>query len=231
LTTDDGLKGYKDTLGPLRRPVLESGPVVSSNVAFLGCAAPGDIDEAIMVEKIAIGPGINDPWVNAAGNGSDITFIEQGELLCEAFNDGPAFWDAASTAVLLLGEVLGGPAPLNRQIEAETNSSSWAPPTGDTPGNGLYLQDTRDWYAVHAGGKNSSVNVLMADGSVKEFIDLNGDKFLNPGFPVDPTLTEDDYARIGYRDGTVELPAAQMFNGVFLINLDKHSKFEADISP
>ena len=66
----------------------------------------------------------------------------------------------------------------------------------------------------------------MADGSVKLFQDLNNDKFLNPGFPVPNNLTEEDYSAIGYRDSQVELPPAQIFNGVFLINLQKRSAFE-----
>ncbi|MCA9227841.1 MAG: DUF1559 domain-containing protein, partial [Planctomycetales bacterium] len=97
-----------------------------------------------------------------------------------------------------------------------------------TAANGTFLQDTRDWYAAHGGGKNGSVNILMADGSVKQFTDLNNDKFLNPGFPVATGLTESDYAEIGYRDGTIELPPTEIFNGIFLQNFQKHHKFEAN---
>ena len=43
-----GLKGLSTTLGPLKRRLLETGPVVTSNVPLLGDAAPGDIDEAIL---------------------------------------------------------------------------------------------------------------------------------------------------------------------------------------
>ena len=56
----------------------------------------------------------------------------------------------------------------------------------------------------------------MADGSVKEFVDLNGDRYLNPGFPVPTGLTEADYAGVGYRDGTVELHPKDIFSGVFI---------------
>ncbi len=61
-----------------------------------------------------------------------------------------------------------------------------------------------------------SCNILMADGSVKLFSDSNGDKFLNPGFPVPNNLTDAQYAVIGYRDSEVELPPTTIFNGVFL---------------
>ncbi len=56
-------------------------------------------------------------------------------------------------------------------------------------GSNTYLQDTRDWYAIHGGGKKAACNILMADGSVKLFSDENNDKFLNPGFPVPSTMT------------------------------------------
>ena len=93
-------------------------------------------------------------------------------------------------------------------------------------GSDTYLQDTRDWYAVHGGGKKAACNILMADGSVKLFQDLNNDKFLNPGFPVPNNLTEQQYSVIGYRDSEVELPPTDIFSGVFLINLQKRSAFE-----
>ena len=74
-------------------------------------------------------------------------------------------------------------------------------------------------------GTSAKLACLMADGSVQEFSDLNDDKFLNPGFPVPNNLTDDDYARIGYRDSQVELSPGRMFSGIFLINLQKRSEF------
>jgi hypothetical protein len=65
----------------------------------------------------------------------------------------------------------------------------------------------------------------MADGSVKEFTDTNGDKFLNPGFPVPTGLTNQQYSTIGYTDGTIELQPTDIFSGVFLQDLRK-VKFE-----
>ncbi len=41
----------------------------------------------------------------------------------------------------------------------------------------VYL-DTRHWRAIHRG----SANLLMADGSVRSFVDQDGDQLLNPGF-------------------------------------------------
>lgn len=217
-----GVKGLNSTLGALKLRMLESGPVPSSQVGILGDAAPGDIDEAILAATVRYGALLNDgattdPFSN--GSTDSRTFIEAGELLSEAFNDGPAFWDS-STATIDLIPAVG--ARLDTQVDCEINGNCAPPITG----SGTYLQDTRDWYAVHGGGKGASCNILMADGSVKEFTDSNNDKFLNPGFPVPDNLTDDQYATIGYRNSTVELPPGQMFNGIFLMNLQKRSAFE-----
>lgn len=219
-----GLKGLDTTQGGLTRRVVETSPVVSSHVALLGDAAPGDINEALLAMTLGFGPtllnGPGGPDPFAATSNESRRFMESGSLLCEAMNDGPAFWDGSARRVRLIPQR----SDLSKQVEYEV-AGVIPPPTGPT-GNGAYLMDTRDWYTVHGGGKNSSCNILMADGSVKEFSDINGDKFLNPGFAVTPGLSEDEYAQIGYRDGTVELPPTQIFSGVFLINLHKHSKFE-----
>ncbi len=218
---NQGMKGLSTTEGGLKRRTLENAPVVSSNVALMGDAAPGDIDEAILSQTLAYGPlladGVTaDPFANLSNETK--RFIDAGELLNEAFNDGPAFWDNTSATLNLVTH----PADLTFQIDCEVRGSCPPPTTG----SGTYLQDTRDWYAVHGGGRNASCNILMADGSVKEFADLNNDKFLNPGFPIPDTLTDTEYAVIGYRDSQVELPAERIFNGVFLINLQKRSVFE-----
>ena len=44
-------------------------------------------------------------------------------------------------------------------------------------------------------------------------------------------LTDDDYARIGYRGSQVELTPGRMFSGIFLINLQKRSEFESSFGP
>jgi len=218
-----GLKGLSTTAGPLKRRVLETGPVVTANIPLLGDAAPGDVDEAILSQTIAYGPSLanGDPDVFANGSKDSRTFAEAGELLTEAFNDGPAYWHVASNTLNLIQQQ----ADLTTQAEAEVAGSVPAPIDG-MDGSNTYMQDTRDWYAVHGGGEKAACNILMADGSVKLFQDLNNDKFLNPGFPVPDDLTEEQYSRIGYRDSQVELSPGEMFNGVFLINLQKRSAFE-----
>ena len=86
-----------------------------------------------------------------------------------------------------------------------------------TEATGTYLQDTRDWYAVHGG----ALNVAMADGSVITVYDTNDDGFLNPGFGVPAGLTEAEYLAVGYRSDKVEITPGVMFNGVFLNPVQK----------
>jgi prepilin-type N-terminal cleavage/methylation domain-containing protein/prepilin-type processing-associated H-X9-DG protein len=216
----EGMKGLSTTSGPLRRRILESGPVVSSNVAMLGDGGIGDLDEAVMKVTIAYGPTLldgstADPFAN--GSTAKKTFLEAGELLAEAFNDGPAYFDTSSNTVNLIAQN----AILTTQVQCELAGSCPAP----TNSSSTYLQDTRDWMALHGGGSQGSANILMADGAVKEFSDQDGDKFLNPGFAVPTGLTQTQYAAIGYRSSAVELLPAEMFNGMFLIKIPK-AKFE-----
>lgn len=214
-----GIKGLNTTRGPLTLRILESSPVVTSHIGLLGDAAPGDVDEATLAQTLEVGPTLSDGGVDPFGKGQNETalLMSAGELLTEAFNDGPAYWNASANAVSLIPQ----DANLGAQVECET-SGSCPPPV---EGNGIYLQDTRDWFAVH-GASGGAANILMADGSVKKFFDANQDKFLNPGFPVPKDLTEAQYAGIGYRDDTVELEPTRMFSGVFLISTAKLGVFE-----
>ena len=47
----------------------------------------------------------------------------------------------------------------------------------------------------------------MADGSVKEFFDPNGDKFLNPGFQVSGNFRSERVGGIGYTTTRWNWPA------------------------
>lgn len=220
-SVNQGQKGLAGTAGPLTRRVSENAIVPSSQIALLGDAAPGDVDEAILAHTIAYGPGAPSDPFTPTGNTETVFFINQGELLTEAFNDGPAYFNGSDL------DLMPNQALLTFQIDREqggngANGQVQEPPTGPG-GNELYLQDTRDWFAIHAG----ATNILMADGSVKVFNDLNGDGFLDPGFQI-PALTDAQYATIGYRESskTPELPKTEIFNGVFLTKLSKHSAFE-----
>ena len=213
-----GIKGLNTTRGPLTLRVLESSPVVTSHIGLLGDAAPGDVDEATLAQTLEVDPFIGEsPDPFAKGSNETATFMNTGELLSEAFNDGPAYYNASNNAVSLIPQ----DASLAAQVDCES-SGKCAPPVA---GSGTYLQDTRDWFAVH-GASGGAANILMGDGSVKKFFDASQDKFLNPGFPVPSDLSEAQYSGIGYRDDTVELEPTRMFSGVFLISTSKLGIFE-----
>ena len=209
-------KGLGGTLGPLTAQIMDKSRVPSSNVAFIGCAGAGDVNEAVLAQTLEKVPGST----FAKGDQEKKVFIQTGALLTEAFNDGPAFWNASGTNIRLIQDNTN----LRSQAfceRGEPTTQGCAAPTGPSASN-TFLQDTRDWFAIHQG----TVNVLMADGSVKGFSDLNGDGYLNPGFPVATGLSDDDYLGIGYTDGLRELSADQMFNGVFLDETYFKGQFE-----
>ncbi|WP_417384708.1 DUF1559 domain-containing protein [Gimesia sp.] len=180
--TVSGLKGFGGSLGPLTIRRLDSSRVASSAVSFMGCGAPGDVGEAVLSHSI---PG----------------FLDSGERLAESFNDGPGMWDGTAIALM----------PSGTNVVNATPAVLPDPNRTGTPGvdGNLWLQDSRDWFAWHGRGRNKICNILMADGSVKAIVDLNGDGFLNPGFPASGTGS-------GYTDGTVELRPSEVFSGPWL---------------
>ncbi len=113
-----------------------------------------------------------------------------------------------------IGRIGSNNSRLDTQWECELAGNCPPNPTGGS-GNRTYLQSTTQWFALHG---NRTLNMLMADGSVRSFADLNKDGYLNPGFAIPSNLTDAQYAQLGYRDNTVELPLppSAMFCGVFL---------------
>lgn len=118
-------------------------------------------------------------------------FIAGGERLVESFSDGPALRNISTDGLVHWGKVAVAVADVRRD------------PYG-------HLQDTRDMGPVH----NGVCNVLFADGHVDEFLDSNADGYLNPGFTIPAGA---DTSRIGYLPGEIELPAAKIFTGPFLM--------------
>ncbi len=209
-----GLKDFGNTGGPLTLRRVDSSSVPSNNIALMADAAPGDSDEAILVETI------NED-------------LPAGSRLAESFNDGPAYFNGTGIA-LLSGDQPPVTATIPQQfptvgtvvtVATEPNFAS-ATAWGSGPDNRLILQDTRDWYAVHG----DTANILMADGSVKTLVDSNGDGFFNPGFPVEGVTNPE--VTVGYTDGTTEIPAFQVFTGVLLqSNFYTKGAFEATPPP
>ena len=222
MTTLNGLKGLGGTYGPLTARRLDAGNIPASRIGLLGDASPGDVDEAIMSITLATGQdaadtlGVADPWINVSKNNA--TYIEAGALLSEAFNDGPATFNTTANEI----DLMSANTNLIPYIECEKREDCGAASDGIG-----YLQDTRDWYAVHGSGKQANANILMADGSVQTFYDTGGqDKYLNPGFPIPAGQSDAVYAGIGYRTPDVELPPARMFNGIFIDLPTKSAAFE-----
>ncbi|MEM9644034.1 MAG: DUF1559 domain-containing protein [Planctomycetota bacterium] len=202
-----GFKGLSGTTGPLSVNSLERSRISSSNIGFIGCASPGDVDEAISAATFAHDP--NGVFGAQLGQNDSVEYIASGSLLTEAFNDGPAFWNPSNKTLDLIGNGVSLAAQQSCERGAPTTAACPAP-TG-TAGNNNYLQDTRDWYAIHQG----ACNVLMGDGHVEIFNDTNADGFLNPGFPVEG-LTDAEVSSVGYADDIVEMPRDKFFGGIFL---------------
>lgn len=215
--TDDlvSMRSLKTTTGPIRRAIVESSTAPSSSIPLLGDASAGDVDEATLTQSLITGYS-GDPF--ESGNPQYRELMNQGALLSESFTDGPAHYDDDMAAVIeyITVGAWGDPSvaghPLSHQINCDL-ANNCEPPTHE---NETFLQDWRNFFAVHGGGRTATCNLLMADGSVKTFTDRSGDGFLNPGFPVDANLAAASISTIGYSDNTVELPVGEVFSGVWL---------------
>jgi prepilin-type processing-associated H-X9-DG protein len=238
-TDADGYTGVGYTYGPLTRKFLETSWVHTSVIPLLADASLSDPSNAILPVDISKSPSTGAyNWPGAAPNQAadandtaSATTALAGQNTAESFEEGPATMvGSAGTNTKL--QLLAGGIDLTNQAKCERLGTCPAPfavsnqcngSGGDGAGDDgvdIYLQDTRSYGCVHGAGTNLNCNMLMADGSVKEFSDTNGDHFLNPGFQVttgpgagtpvsDPTVT-------GFKDNTVDLPAAEVFSGVFL---------------
>jgi len=223
---DGFFKGLAGTTGPLTSKVTDTSPVASNMIPLLGDTAPGDVKEAILAYDITKDPTAAALYASSIGLQFDLNeptenYLPAGDRLGESFNDGPAQYNPSAFAI----DLLAAEVDMSIQIQQELGGMGITPPEGDGSGP-TFLQDTRDWFAVHGSGDKRSCNILMADGSVKEFTDTNKDGYLNPGFPVPEGLTEAQYMGIGYRDSTVELPPAEVFNGIFLQGFITKDNFE-----
>lgn len=200
------------TVGPIQLNTIDKSRIPASHIGIIGDAGPGDIDEAILAAPVQ----------------NQKVELPAGMLLTEAFNDGPASYNSSSIGIELIDEGLD----MDNQIACERGQATGvecfnAAGAAGHADEAYFLQDTRDWFGVHIG----AANILMADGSVKQFSDSNGDGYFNPGFPVPNNLTALQYVTIGYIDSTIELPTSQMFNGVFIDENYFKGAFEEAAAP
>jgi prepilin-type N-terminal cleavage/methylation domain-containing protein/prepilin-type processing-associated H-X9-DG protein len=181
------------TMGPLTTRTVDNALVPSGNIPLLGDGAAGD-------------PGDSSLALDIPGQKREA--LTGGSRLSETFNPGPAAYDGtgASPRIVLLPTTTD--TYMTRQVVCEREGIPCNPADVSQTDHG-WLQDTRGWYAVNGG----SCNILMADGSVKEFEDLDNDGFLNPGFPIPPG---DGGGAVGYQSDRIELPPGEIYSGVFL---------------
>ena len=204
-------KGTAGTQGGIRQADLAGSDIPASSIPLLGDASLGDVGDRSLDYELA-------------------DDLPVGSSLCEAFNDGPAKANIASAEKIQLVRV-------GEEVRTLVPTSGVYPRVGQTVVSGaagdpnadgdigvgaftdlasgdFWLQDTRDWSALH----NDTCNILMADGSVKSPLDLNGDTFLNPGFEATSYSTDEveRAADVGYTDGIVELNPFEVYSAPFL---------------
>lgn len=198
--SEKALKSLNGSLGPLSRNVLDVAAQPSNLIPLLFDASPGDATEAILVKDIG-------------------STFRAGDRLVESFSDGPAL-----AAIDGSGDFVGW-AKAPNDIDCAAVMKNEQPAAGAAPTTLQHLQDTRDMGPVHGQGRGGC-NTLMADGSIVTFFDKNGDGYLNPGFTGCAAATPAQQEGIGFTSDTVELPAAQIFSGVFLKRLEAKKKLD-----
>ncbi len=201
-TTLGSLKGYAGALGPATHQMIESASVPSSTIPLMGDAGPGDVHEAVLAADV-----------------DQKTGLIAGTRLGESFNDGPSYYASDDTIdTMPTGTDILNAVPLRMPTKNEyvgatkADGTTWALADFAGADGNLWLQDLRDWQCVHGAGDKAYVNILMADGSVKQFYDLNGDKYINPGFPV----TNGSAAATGYTDAKCEIDPGEMYAGPWI---------------
>lgn len=135
---------------------------------------------------------------------SQIGPVDAGSRLGEAFSDGPILNSNMAPPSFAVGTTYGGTA------------GWWATWQKGT------LQDYRDFGPIHGSMGPGKSNMLMADGSVRAFQDLNGDGFLNNGFDPDAFTGA---GSIGFETKNVELPSEDIYSGY---NLQRGQKGNLD---
>ncbi|MEI7700379.1 MAG: DUF1559 domain-containing protein [Planctomycetia bacterium] len=194
--------GNPTCTGPLTITQISKSDVPGSSIPLMGDAQVGDAKEAVLALAGTV------PSLDEARE------LKQGARLCESFNDGPSCVVSASIKNLDSYSAQDGldvefyvPSKYPQVGETNTDDTVYASVKANTPGI-LFLQDTRDWTAVH--GKQA--NMLMADGSVKTLVDLNGDGYFNPGFNATGMSSDKD----GYTAGPCEISSFEVFCGTWL---------------
>jgi prepilin-type N-terminal cleavage/methylation domain-containing protein len=192
-----GDPGVQFTAGPLTTSQLDTGKVPASSIAMIGCGTRGDVTATKKDGELA--GTIGAPYNLAIGSPA-----------AESFNDGPSTIDG--NKVVVAGK--GADTITIDLLQSSPLLTEGAVGTATTPSVSTgtpvatVLQDTRDMYAYHS----KALNAVFSDGSVRSFVDINGDGFINPGFAADPGTASE--AETGYLSSEVEVSSFDWYNGV-----------------
>ena len=222
--------GVEISTGPLRRRDLQASKIASEMIPLLADSAPGDPDYSVLDTDL---------------NYRNQKLLLAGDWLAESFGEGPSTWSwnlhriAPVPGDAIVGQVTGFSIP----------SPQWSGQLYEEwMGNGygsVGLQNTKNITCYHAGFSGSHFcPLLMADGSVRDVLDIDNDGYLNPGFRVNDWgqgrrapapfwdannpawpafwhscgMVDAPCGSPGYFGPTEDLPRTEVFSGLFITN-------------
>ncbi len=178
---DGNLKDGAGCPSGLRERISTLGPL---NMARFGLSAEAS---SIHVPLLGCASGAN---VDTAFLSVSIGPHGAGDRMAASMCGGPILRTTLAPPVFPAGTSYGGPG------------GWWAGWNNNT------LQDYRAFGPVHGGGRSGSCNILFADGSVRPYLDENGDGYLNNGF--DPALAPG--LETGFEDKRIELAVESFYS-------------------
>jgi prepilin-type N-terminal cleavage/methylation domain-containing protein/prepilin-type processing-associated H-X9-DG protein len=171
-----GIKELNSAIGPMNQALADTSCPMSL-VPLLGCGGPS-----------------GGPAGGPTSTGNPLVANMLGDLIgrnqataptSRSFTDGPV-WNTTMAA------------------PSYSSGTPYTGPGGWYAGWKQSIQDYRAFGAVHGNGIRNC-NILFADGSVRNYLDDNGDQLLNNGFEPSSAPTPSN----GFKDDRIELPATE----------------------